>query len=99
MCALQLSNGTWQPFNPETVRLMINMFDTDFSGAISVQEFASLWKYITDWQNTVCGCSVPCGADPENMLALSWLNRAFLFFYHLISPGFKYISLRVRRFK
>ena len=29
---LALSNGTWQPFNPETVRLMIVLFDRDHSG-------------------------------------------------------------------
>ncbi|KAF6024684.1 PDCD6 [Bugula neritina] len=47
-----LKNGTWQPFNPETVRLMIGMFDRDNSGTINFQEFQSLWKYVTDWQNT-----------------------------------------------
>ncbi|CAG5120754.1 unnamed protein product [Candidula unifasciata] len=46
-----LSNGTWTPFNPETVRLMIGMFDRDNSGTINFQEFMSLWKYVTDWQN------------------------------------------------
>lgn len=111
--------GTWTPFNPETVRLMIGefiipsstwkinhcllkfnhlnsagnilhwyqliyqsrpifaflkfctkvwyqlwlerilntlgftgMFDKDNSGTINFQEFSSLWKYVTDWQNT-----------------------------------------------
>ncbi|CAL1547214.1 unnamed protein product [Lymnaea stagnalis] len=47
-----LGNGTWTPFNPETVRLMIGMFDRDNSGSINFQEFTSLWKYVTDWQNT-----------------------------------------------
>ncbi|KAL9975664.1 hypothetical protein ACROYT_G012848 [Oculina patagonica] len=47
-----LSNGTWTPFNPETVRQMIGMFDRDQNGTINFQEFAALWKYITDWQNT-----------------------------------------------
>ncbi|CAH3026555.1 unnamed protein product [Porites evermanni] len=47
-----LSNGTWTPFNPETVRLMIGMFDRDNNGTITFNEFSSLWKYITDWQNT-----------------------------------------------
>ena len=28
------------------------MFDRDQNGTISFQEFASLWKYITDWQST-----------------------------------------------
>ncbi|XP_033117615.1 programmed cell death protein 6-like [Anneissia japonica] len=45
-----LSNGTWTPFNPETVRLMIGMFDRDNNGTINFQEFGSLWKYVTDWQ-------------------------------------------------
>lgn len=28
------------------------MFDKDNSGTINFQEFSSLWKYVTDWQNT-----------------------------------------------
>jgi len=47
-----LSNGTWKPFNPETVRLMIGMFDHDHSGTIGFQEFQGLWNYVTQWQNT-----------------------------------------------
>ncbi|PAV79006.1 hypothetical protein WR25_10722 [Diploscapter pachys] len=44
-----LSNGTWNPFNPETCRLMIGMFDSDNDGAINFMEFEALWKYINDW--------------------------------------------------
>ncbi|XP_064398322.1 programmed cell death protein 6-like [Halichondria panicea] len=47
-----LSNGSWTTFNPETVRLMIGMFDKDRTGTINFQEFGSLWKYVTDWQST-----------------------------------------------
>ena len=32
-----LSNGTWAPFNPETLRQMIVMFDRDHSGSINFQ--------------------------------------------------------------
>ncbi|XP_058805950.1 programmed cell death protein 6 isoform X2 [Phymastichus coffea] len=46
-----LSNGTWTPFNPETVRMMIGMFDKKGSGTVSFEEFGALWKYVTDWQN------------------------------------------------
>ncbi|XP_053972899.1 programmed cell death protein 6 isoform X2 [Hylaeus anthracinus] len=46
-----LSNGTWTPFNPETVRLMIGMFDKNQKGTVSFEEFGALWKYVTDWQN------------------------------------------------
>lgn len=49
---MALSNGTWTPFNPETVRLMISMFDRDKSGTITFDEFGSLWRYVTDWQET-----------------------------------------------
>lgn len=28
------------------------MFDRDLNGTINFHEFAALWKYITDWQNT-----------------------------------------------
>ena len=34
---------------------MIGMFDRDNSGTINFQEFQSLWKYVTDWQNTFRG--------------------------------------------
>ncbi|CAH0560972.1 unnamed protein product [Brassicogethes aeneus] len=46
-----LSNGTWSPFNPETVRLMIGMFDRRNMGQVSFEDFGALWKYVTDWQN------------------------------------------------
>ena len=46
------SVGSWTAFNPETVRLMIGMFDRDKSGTINFQEFGSLWKYVNDWQTT-----------------------------------------------
>ncbi|CAF3793551.1 unnamed protein product [Rotaria magnacalcarata] len=45
-----LSNGTWSPFNPETVRMMIGMFDNDNSSTINFNEFKSLWNYITQWE-------------------------------------------------
>ncbi|KAK8769999.1 hypothetical protein V5799_013536 [Amblyomma americanum] len=44
-----LSNGTWKPFNPDTVRLMINIFDRNRTGSITFDEFVSLWNYINDW--------------------------------------------------
>ncbi|EDV52841.2 programmed cell death protein 6 [Drosophila erecta] len=46
-----LSNGTWSAFNPETIRLMIGMFDRENRGTVSFQDFGALWKYVTDWQN------------------------------------------------
>ena len=45
-----LVNGNWQPFNIETVRLLLNMFDRDHSGSISFEEFVGLWNYIENWK-------------------------------------------------
>ncbi|KAM6501052.1 hypothetical protein JOM56_004066 [Amanita muscaria] len=46
-----LVNGNWTPFDLDTVKLLMNIFDTDRSGTIGFNEFAGLWKYIKDWQN------------------------------------------------
>ncbi|RXG68277.1 Programmed cell death protein 6 [Armadillidium vulgare] len=46
-----LSNGNWTPFNPDTVKLMMGMFDRTGSNTISFNDFGALWKYVVDWQN------------------------------------------------
>lgn len=45
-----LSNGTWEPFNAETVKLMVAMFDKSSRGQLGFEEFKQLWKYIEDWR-------------------------------------------------
>jgi len=45
-----LINGDWSTFDLDTVKLLMNMFDTDRSGQIGFNEFSGLWKYIKDWQ-------------------------------------------------
>ncbi|KAH9966413.1 hypothetical protein BC827DRAFT_1124755 [Russula dissimulans] len=37
-------------FDLDTVKMLMNIFDTDRSGSIDYQEFTALWKYISDWQ-------------------------------------------------
>ncbi|THU83479.1 EF-hand [Dendrothele bispora CBS 962.96] len=46
-----LMNGDWSPFDIDTVKMLMSIFDTDRSGTIGFNEFAGLWKYIKDWQN------------------------------------------------
>uniref|UniRef100_A0A3Q1GHM2 Programmed cell death 6 n=1 Tax=Acanthochromis polyacanthus TaxID=80966 RepID=A0A3Q1GHM2_9TELE len=46
----QALSNTWTPFNPVTVRSII-MFDRENKGGVNFNEFAGVWKYITDWQN------------------------------------------------
>ncbi|KAG7091386.1 hypothetical protein E1B28_010424 [Marasmius oreades] len=46
-----LINGDWTPFDIDTVKLLMTIFDADRSGTIGFNEFVGLWKYIKDWQN------------------------------------------------
>lgn len=79
-----LSNGTWQPFNPETVRLMIGMFDRDRTGTINFQEFSGLWKYVTDWQN----CFRSFDRDNSGTIDKNELQQALESFGYRLSPTF-----------
>lgn len=45
-----LINGDWSPFDLDTCKLLMSIFDTDRSGTIGFNEFSGLWKYIKDWQ-------------------------------------------------
>jgi Ca2+-binding EF-hand superfamily protein len=46
-----LVNGDWTPFDLDTVKLLMSMFDSDRSGTIGFNEFSGLWRYIKDWQD------------------------------------------------
>jgi Ca2+-binding EF-hand superfamily protein len=46
-----LINGDWSPFDLDTVKLLMSIFDTDRSGTIGFTEFSGLWRYVKDWQN------------------------------------------------
>ncbi|XP_063680006.1 programmed cell death protein 6-like isoform X1 [Bolinopsis microptera] len=87
-----LSNGTWQPFNPETIRLMISMFDKDGNGTINFQEFGALWKYINDWQNTFRYYD----RDNSGSIDQNELQTAIASFGFSLSP--KFYRLVVRKF-
>ncbi|GAA5877214.1 hypothetical protein JCM16303_006203 [Sporobolomyces ruberrimus] len=46
-----LVNGDWQPFDDQTVQMLMRIFDQDGSGTISFGEFQGLWNYIKEWQS------------------------------------------------
>ncbi|KAM0755630.1 EF-hand [Meredithblackwellia eburnea MCA 4105] len=45
-----LVNGDWSPFSDDTIKMLMNMFDTDRSGSIGFNEFQGLWEYVKQWQ-------------------------------------------------
>ncbi|KDQ16339.1 hypothetical protein BOTBODRAFT_157174 [Botryobasidium botryosum FD-172 SS1] len=46
-----LVNGNMTPFDIDTCKMLMNIFDTDRSGTIGFNEFVGLWQYIREWQN------------------------------------------------
>ncbi|XP_043289864.1 programmed cell death protein 6 isoform X2 [Venturia canescens] len=85
-----LSNGTWTPFNPETVRLMIGMFDKSGNGTVSFSEFGALWKYVTDWQN----CFRSFDRDNSGNIDREELQTALRNFGYQLSPNLVELILR-----
>jgi len=85
-----LSNGNWTPFNPETVRLMIGMFDKKGTGTISFEEFGSLWKYVTDWQQ----CFRSFDQDNSGSISKPELKTAVTAFGYRFSDQFYDVLLK-----
>ncbi|RUP45273.1 hypothetical protein BC936DRAFT_148381 [Jimgerdemannia flammicorona] len=87
-----LINGDWSPFNSETVRLMMNMFDSDNSGTINFNEFAGLWKYIEDWKK----CFQTFDADGSGTINFQELKTALRTFGYNLSDNF--IRLLIKKY-
>ncbi|XP_002044809.2 programmed cell death protein 6 [Drosophila sechellia] len=85
-----LSNGTWSAFNPETIRLMIGMFDRENKGTVSFKDFGALWKYVTDWQN--CFRSFDC--DNSGNIDKTELKTALTSFGYRLSDHLIDVLLR-----
>ncbi|KAF8932720.1 hypothetical protein EDD21DRAFT_371412 [Dissophora ornata] len=79
-----LMNGDgWTPFNVETVRMMMNMFDRDGNGSISFNEFIGLWNYIEKWK----ACFQAYDLDGSGTIDANELHRALRGFgYNLSEP-------------
>ncbi|CAK1578703.1 unnamed protein product [Parnassius mnemosyne] len=87
-----LSNGTWNPFNPETVRLMIGMFDKQNRGVISFEDFGALWKYVSDWQN----CFRSFDRDNSGNIDRQELKNALTAFGYRLSD--EIVTIMVQKF-
>ncbi|ORY94961.1 hypothetical protein BCR43DRAFT_494886 [Syncephalastrum racemosum] len=87
-----LINGDWTPFNMETVRMMVNMFDTDNTGTIDFNEFSGLWRYIEDWQR----CFRTFDADGSGNIDAAELRNALQTFGYNLSDRF--IAVLIQKF-
>ncbi|KAG0006163.1 Programmed cell death protein 6 [Entomortierella chlamydospora] len=79
-----LVNGDgWTPFNMETVRMMMNMFDRDGNGTISFNEFIGLWNYIEKWKT----CFQAYDLDGSGTIDASELQKALRGFGYNLSEA------------
>jgi len=78
-----LVNGNWTKFDLDTVKMLMNIFDTDRSGTINFLEFSGLWKYISDWQNVFRHFD----ADRSGSIEGRELSEALRSFGYNLSPG------------
>ncbi|KAI9189724.1 hypothetical protein H9P43_001157 [Blastocladiella emersonii ATCC 22665] len=79
-------------FNPECVRLMISLHDFDQSGTIDLNEFLSLWRYVTDWHRLFAGFD----QDGSGTIDCSELHQALIRFGFNLTP--ELIQLLVRKY-
>jgi len=77
-----LVNGDWTPFDLDTVKLLMNIFDVDRSGTIGFNEFTGLWKYIKDWQ----GVFLHFDRDRSGTIETNELQAALAQFGYRLSP-------------
>lgn len=89
---MALSNGTWTPFNPETIRLMIGMFDKHNRGTVSFDDFGALWKYVVDWQ----ACFRSFDRDGSGNINVSELKDALTSFGYRLSE--QIVSVMLKKF-
>jgi len=77
-----LVNGDYTAFDPDTVKLMVNMFDGDHDGCINSNEFAGLWNYLADWKRLFTRFDI----DASGKISLPEFGKALHAFGYRLSP-------------
>ncbi|KAI8624644.1 EF-hand [Xylariaceae sp. FL1651] len=79
-----LVNGDWTAFDPQTVRMMIRMFDSDRSGTIGFDEFCGLWSFLASWRTLFDRFDT----DRSGNISLDEFSNALVAFRYRLTPGF-----------
>lgn len=77
-----LINGDYTKFHPNTVRMMLRMFDRNHDGALYYEEFTQLWKYLRDWRNIFQRFDV----DRSECITVDEFSTALQAFGYKLSP-------------
>ncbi|KAL1879146.1 hypothetical protein VTK73DRAFT_7265 [Phialemonium thermophilum] len=85
-----LVNGDWTAFDPQTVRMMIRMFDSDRSGTIGFDEFCGLWSFLASWRSLFDRFDV----DRSGNISLDEFKNALIAFRYRLSDRFVELLFR-----
>ncbi|KAL2134330.1 hypothetical protein VTI74DRAFT_459 [Chaetomium olivicolor] len=85
-----LVNGDWTSFDPQTVRMMIRMFDSDRSGTINFEEFCGLWSFLASWRTLFDRFDT----DRSGNISLEEFSNALVAFRYRLSDRFVEILFR-----
>ncbi|KAH7328949.1 peflin [Stachybotrys elegans] len=88
--SVALVNGDWTAFDPQTVRMMIRMFDADRSGTIGFDEFCGLWSFLASWRTLFDRFD----ADRSGNISLPEFTDALVAFRYRLSPQFVELLFR-----
>jgi len=79
-----LVNGDYSSFDPDTVKMMVRMFDRDRDGAILFEEFVSLWRFLAAWRELFDRFD----EDRSARISLAEFENAIVAFGYRLSPAF-----------
>jgi len=79
-----LVNGDYSAFDPNTVKMMVRMFDRDGDGSIMFDEFVSLWRFLAAWRELFDRFD----EDRSGRISLDEFEKALLAFGYRLSPAF-----------
>ncbi|KAK4117348.1 EF-hand [Canariomyces notabilis] len=85
-----LVNGDWTAFDPQTVRMMIRMFDSDRSGTIGFEEFCGLWSFLASWRTLFDRFD----QDRSGNISLDEFSNALVAFRYRLSDRFVELLFR-----
>jgi len=79
-----LVNGDFTQFDPETIKLMMRMFDVDRSSTIGFEEFTGLWNYLSKWKKLFNDFDT----DQSGRISLEEFSNALYSFGYRLTPEF-----------
>ncbi|EAS28909.3 EF hand domain-containing protein [Coccidioides immitis RS] len=79
-----LVNGDYTSFDPQTVKMMIRMFDRDGNCRVTFDEFVALWRFLAAWRELFDRFD----EDRSGRISLPEFSKALVAFGYRLSQSF-----------